>query len=67
MYPANVSGMFTGDALVSYWPIFSLSLPTIPDVFVKVNLLKLLFVFVEWSIVILRTESHNPLAPGYWT
>ena len=22
MYPANVFGMFTGDVLVSYWPIF---------------------------------------------
>ena len=49
MYPANVSGMFTGDVLVSYWPIFSLFLLTVPDVFVKVNLLKFLFVFVDWS------------------
>ena len=29
--------MVTGDALVSYWPIFSLSLVAIPEVFAKVN------------------------------
>ena len=31
------SGIVTGDALVSYWPIFSLSLVTVPEVFAKVN------------------------------
>jgi len=35
--PASVSGIVTGDAPVSYWPIFSLSLVTVPEVFMKVE------------------------------
>ena len=35
MRPAIVSGMVTGDSLVSYWPISSLFLVTVPDVFAK--------------------------------
>ena len=31
------SGIVTGDVLDSYWPIFSLSLVTVPEVFAKVN------------------------------
>ena len=31
------SGIVTGDMLDSYWPIFSLSLVTVPEVFAKVN------------------------------
>ena len=34
---AIVSGMVTGDVPVSYWPVFSLSLVTVPEVFAKVN------------------------------
>ena len=30
-------GMVTGDAPVSYWPIFSLSLVTVSEVFADVN------------------------------
>ena len=37
MCPAGVSGMVTGDALVSHWPIFFLSLVTVPEVFAKVK------------------------------
>ena len=41
MYPAIDSGIVTGDAPfnlpVSYWPIFSQSLETVPEVFAKVN------------------------------
>jgi len=37
MCPASVSGIVTEDAPVSYWPIFSLSLITVPEVFAKVN------------------------------
>ena len=37
MHPAIVSGIVTRDALVSYWPIFSLSLVTVPEVFMKVK------------------------------
>ena len=32
MRPAVVSGIVTGEAQVSYWPIFSLSLETFPEV-----------------------------------
>ena len=38
MRRAIVSVIATGDALVSYWPIFSLSQQTVPEVFAKVNL-----------------------------
>ena len=31
--PAIVSGIVIGNALVSYWPMFSLSLLTVPEVF----------------------------------
>ena len=34
---AIVSGIIFGDETVSYWPIFSLSLVTVPKVFAKVN------------------------------
>ena len=36
MRPAVVSGIVTGGASVSYWPIFSLFLVTVPEVFAKV-------------------------------
>ena len=35
--PAIVSGIVTWDALISYWPIFSLSLVTVSVVFAKAN------------------------------
>ena len=38
MSPANVSGIVTRDALVSYWLDFPVSLVTLPKVFAKVNL-----------------------------
>ena len=38
MRPAIDSGIVTVDApVVSYWPIFSLSPETVPEVFAKVN------------------------------
>ena len=37
MRPAVVSGIVTGVALISDWPIFSLSLVTVSKVFAKVN------------------------------
>jgi len=37
MGPAIVSGIVTGNPLVSYWPFFSQSLATVPEVFSKVN------------------------------
>ena len=40
MRPAIVSGIATGDAPVSYWPIFSLSPVAVRQVFAKVNYAK---------------------------
>lgn len=37
MRRAITSGIVLGDALVSYWPIFFLSLVTTSEVFAKVN------------------------------
>ena len=37
MCPVVFLLIFTGDALVSYWPMFFLSLVTDPEVFEKVN------------------------------
>ena len=37
MHPAIASGIVIGGAAVSYWSIFSASLVTVPEVFVKVN------------------------------
>ena len=37
MLPAIVSGIATGDAPVSCWQFFSLSLVTVPEVFMKVK------------------------------
>ena len=37
MSPAIVSGIVTGDAPVSYWPMFSPSQVTDPKIFAKVN------------------------------
>ena len=45
--PAIVSGIATGDAAVSYWPIFFLSRETvpIPEVFGKFNSAQFPFLF----------------------
>ena len=37
MRPVMVPGIVTKDALVSYWPIFFLSLVTDPEVIARVN------------------------------
>ena len=37
MRPTIVSGIVKEDAAVSYWPIFPLSLVTVPEVFEKHN------------------------------
>ena len=37
MLPAIILSIVTRDSLVSYWPIFFLSLVTVPKVFAKVN------------------------------
>ena len=47
MRPAIVSGMVTGDAPVSYWPISSLPLVTVPQVFADITVSSLSPVFPE--------------------
>ena len=37
MRPAIVFGIVAGDAQVSYWPILSLCLATVPEVFTNVT------------------------------
>ena len=37
MRPAIVCGIVTGESPVSYWPILSLFLVTVPEIFAKVN------------------------------
>ena len=37
MRPASVSGIVTGDATISYWPVFLPFPVTLPDVFAKNN------------------------------
>ena len=37
MRHAIVSGIVTGEAPLSYWPISPLALVTVPEVFAKVN------------------------------
>ena len=43
---AKTFGIVTGDVLVSYWSIFSLSSVTVPEVFAKVNSAPVSFSFV---------------------
>ena len=46
MCPAIVSGMVTGDAPVSYWPISSLPLVTVPEVSAKVKIDPVFFLYL---------------------
>ena len=48
--PALTSGILTGHAPVSYWPILSLSLVTVPEVFTNVNLTQFPL-FAKWRMV----------------
>ena len=62
MFPASVSGIVNGEAPVSYWPIFSLTLATVPEAFAKVNsaqfssLIKL-HVKLDWCCIELHHGS----------
>ena len=49
MFPAIVSGNVTGDAPLSYWTIFSVSIVTVPKVFAS-YLGPVSFSFVKWRI-----------------
>ena len=47
MHPAVVSGIVTGDAPISYWPIFfSLPLVTVPERHGEVNSAQFFFLFL---------------------
>ena len=54
MRPAIVSGIVPDNALVSYWSIFSLSLVTVPEVFVKVNSAQSPSCFLSGELAMLR-------------
>ena len=55
MRPATVCGIVTGDALVSYWPIFfSLPLVTVPGGFAGVN-------SVQFPLDCYQTPSSCPI------
>ena len=54
MRPAIVSGIVPDNALVSYWSIFSLSLVTVPEVFVKVNSVQSPSCFLSGKLAMLR-------------
>ena len=45
MRPAIVCGIVTGETPVSYWPILSLFLATVPEIFAKVNSTQLSYRF----------------------
>ena len=51
------SGIVTGDVLDSYWPIFSLSLVTVPEVFAKVNSVQFPWRLLSGEYVIFIHES----------
>ena len=63
MHPAMFSGLVIGDAPVSYWPIFSLSLIIVPDAFAKVNSPQFpsLFLIGEYRVrrSLANIKSHN--------
>ena len=61
MPPAIVSGMVTRDTLLSYWPIFSPSLATVPEGFANVNSVQFPSPFLKWRIDHLSTFSKLPL------
>ena len=60
MHPAIGSGIATGDAPVSYWPIVSLSQVSVPEVFAKVNLthFPIRFLRGDWRII----PNYNELS-----
>ena len=66
MCPAIASGIATGDAPVSYWPIFSLSLVTVPEVFMKVKSAKFSSCFfLKWRMQTINNQ-YVPRIPLYW-
>ena len=61
MRPAIVSGIVSGDAPVSYWPFFPLSLVTIPEVFKKVTVGQVFFLFFK----VTNANSKQPIRTNH--
>ena len=68
MSPAIVSGIVTGDVPVSYWPIFFLSLVTVPEVFAWVNSAQFLLVskVANVSLFLPVCCFHKWRSRGHW-
>ena len=70
MRPATVCGIVTGDALVSYWPIFfSLPLVTVPGVFAGVNSVQFpldCYQTPSSCPIVTRSSARNIPARGEW-
>jgi len=63
MRPAIVSGIVTGDASVSYWPIFfPLSTVTVPEAFAKVNSSQFSFVSIVANCLLFLSSNST----GKW-
>ena len=58
MRPAIVCGIVTGDTPVSYWPIFFLSLLTVPKVFA--NLTKIPYRFLSGDYAAMTSYENDP-------
>ena len=63
MRPAVVFGIVTGDALVSYWPVFSLTSVTVPESFAKVNSVQFFSIKVSQGAH-LRQVRNSPFSHG---
>ena len=63
MRPAIVSGIVIEDAPVSYSPIFSQSLVTVPEVFMNVKSAKFLFLKLRMQTI---NNQYVPITPLYW-
>ena len=63
MGPAIVSGIVTGNPLVSYWPFFPQSLAKVPEVFPKVNPAKFRPYFLRGDVRMSEStiSQKNPL------
>ena len=71
MRPAIVSGIVTEDASISYWPIFSLSLVTVPEVFANVNSVQFPSLprsYLVWFLPWISSSASSSLSylPALW-
>lgn len=64
--PAIVSGIVIGNALVSYWPMFSLSLVTVPEVFASHSFLPVSKVANWQSFLINKVFCEEKCQPAQY-